>query len=148
MSAADDSGLLDDFADSVGGLSQSAKALLSNPQGFILVSVATWIVKNVFIEPSLWVLNLIDWGYAALGNAITDAQLAVLGGLAPVGEKILGIPRSFHAGLEGAIANAGLAAPFVTTAAVVVEVVLLVAVSYAAARILIDIVPGLGGVIR
>ena len=130
------------------GLSGEARQFLQDPRTYVLGIVASWVVKNVFITPAQWVLAFIDWGTSSVTGALTNAQASVLDGLADAGDGILSVPASFHSGLENVIASAGLAAPLVTSLAVVVELALVGAVLYGGGRILIDIVPGGGGLIR
>ena len=130
------------------GLSGEAREFLSEPRTYILGIVASWVVKNVFITPAQWILAFIDWATSSVTGALTNAQTSVLDGLADAGEGILSVPASFHSGLENVIASAGLAAPVVTSLAVIVELALAGALLYGGGRILIDIVPGGGGLIR
>ena len=130
------------------GLGREAGALLKDPRGFILTIVVTWVVKNVFIKPAQWLLAFIDWAFGSVTGSLTTAQTAVLDGLAPAGDRILAVPVGLHNGLEGLIARSGLAAPIVTSVAVVIEVTVVVVIAYALGRVLIDIAPGGGGLIR
>ncbi|MEA1931183.1 MAG: hypothetical protein U9O06_06515 [Euryarchaeota archaeon] len=142
MSASDGAG------GGLSGLAGDARTLLNNPRGFILTVVVTWVVKNVFIKPAQWVLAMIDWLFGFLTGSLTDAQTTVLEGIAPVGDRLLALPVGIHNGLESVISRAGLAAPIVTSVAVVIEVVALVTIAYMVGRVLIDILPGGGGLIR
>jgi hypothetical protein len=130
------------------GLAGQTRELLKDPRVFILTVMVTWVVKNVFIKPAQWVLAAIDWVAGYVTGSLTDAQTTVLEGIAPVGDRLLALPVGIHNALESVISRAGLAAPIVTSVAVVIEVVALVTVAYMVGRVLIDILPGVGGLIR
>lgn len=130
------------------GLAGQTRELLKDPRGFILTVMVTWVVKNVFIKPAQWVLAAIDWVAGYVTGSLTDAQTTVLEGIAPAGDRLLALPVGIHNALESVISRAGLAAPIVTSVAVVIEVVALVTVAYMVGRVLIDILPGVGGLIR
>ncbi|QCJ47246.1 hypothetical protein [Haloprofundus sp. MHR1] len=126
-------------------LGSDARSLLNNPQGFILVTVATWLVRNVVVEPFLWLLSMFDSGITSLETAYETAVDGVFGGFGPVSEALLGIPGLFLEPLESGLVELGLGAPVATTVATIVLAVAAWTVGVLTLRIIVDAIPGGGG---
>jgi hypothetical protein len=118
--------------------------LLRNPVSFIFGAIATWVVKNVFIGPSKWVLALIDFAFARVDSSLATAGVSVDGALATAGAAFVSGPETAVAALRSAMTAAGLAAPIASTLSVGLLLALVGGFVYVLVRILLDVVPGGG----
>jgi hypothetical protein len=119
-------------------------SLLRNPVAYIMGAVATWVVKNVFIGPSTWLLAMIDTAFASLRDAWATVDTTVDGALSTAGAAFVNGPEMAIQALATAIESAGLAAPLATTIATMLFVAVVAGVLVLLVRILVDIVPGGG----
>ena len=127
---------------SIGG--DDAVSLVSNPMAYIFSAVALWVVKNVFVQPSLWFIALIEEAGVRIQDAISIAEGSVFSALAPVSSGLSDSWDYVIGGLSASFVDAGLGAPLAASVATAVILVVLVTVVVLVARILLDVIPGGG----
>jgi hypothetical protein len=123
-------------------------SLVRNPVGYVFGAIAVWIIKNVFIKPSLFFLGLINQGTSIIEGAIATADSSLTLGFSRAGAGILGVRQVVEGALISALMNAGIAAPFAATIIAVIYLIAVVVVSYLLVRIILDVIPGGGALIR
>ncbi|WP_199517429.1 hypothetical protein [Haloferax sp. Atlit-12N] len=147
-SESDDGGLsvlgtLTSFSDNPDQLESFLKA----PATFIVTTIGTWVVTNVFFRPAEFAFETVDWAVATtttvMESAFGTAGESAWEGLTPV----LELPTMFRDLLAGPLMDAGLAAPIAGGFASALLAAVATLVVYLVVRIIVDAVPGLGGLL-
>ncbi|MFW5905304.1 MAG: hypothetical protein ACOCUO_00475 [archaeon] len=133
--------------DALQNLSSDAKDLLNNPQGYILLTVASWIVTQFFIRPLGFFVGLIEDAAAAVERAIDQSSDGVFGGLGEAGDSLLSVPQTIFQSIETGLVSLGLGAPLASSVAAIAMLVVFWTVSIVIARAIADAIPGGGGLI-
>ncbi|KAB1194835.1 hypothetical protein GJR96_09290 [Haloferax sp. MBLA0076] len=123
------------------------RSFLKAPAAFVVMTVATWVVTNVFLRPAEFAFGTIDWAVAMATDVIDDAFAAAgtsaWDGLTP----FLEMPSMFRQELTGPLMDAGLAAPIAGAFASAVLAAAATLLVYLVVRVVADAIPGLGGLL-
>ncbi|AFK18634.1 hypothetical protein E6P09_07610 [Haloferax mediterranei ATCC 33500] len=136
-------GVLTSFSDNPDDL----RSFLRAPAAFIVMTIATWVVTNVFLRPAEFVFGTVDWTVAMATGVIEDA-FGTAGASAWKGlTSILELPAMFRSVLAGPLMDAGLAAPIAGAFASALLATVATLVAYLIVRVIADFIPGLGGLL-
>lgn len=101
---------------------EGAAALLEDPRGFIMGLIGLWVVNNVFIRPTLAVVDLLIGAGQLVADVLDLVRTQLVLAFRPAGVAVLDAIRSLQGVAVDAAAGAGIAAP---VAVAVVNVTLL-----------------------
>ena len=118
--------------------------LLRDPRGYIFSAVAIWVVKNVFIGPSVFILAMIEDAGTRIQDAIAMVDASVSSGVSPAARGLSSAWDSVITGLSAPLVDAGLGAPTAVSLVTVLILVVVVTVVVLLARIALDVIPGGG----
>lgn len=131
----------DALDDPVNSPAEEASGLFEDRDAFrssVIAIVATWVIKNVFVEPTAWVIGIIDWGVASALGGVEEAVKHTFGiSGATIRGAYLGpggvVTVIRNTAVETA-ASAGLAAPIAAGIVNLLLVTLVVGLVYLLAR--------------
>lgn len=126
----------------------AANSLLKDPRGYIFGAIALWIIKNVFIKPSLWVLAGMDLIGTNTTNAITLIDETMTRSFTIAGIQLYLLPQLAFNAASNALVEAGLGAPIAAAVIATIFVIAIVTLSYFTARVILDAIPGGGAILR
>ncbi|WP_332898742.1 hypothetical protein [Haladaptatus sp. CMSO5] len=134
--------------DSLAGVPGELKKFAKNPKTFILGTVIVWLVKTLIITPTQYTIAFIDLAFQKVEDMIGMSLDSVGLGLAPVATAVTSIPSMILGSMRGGLVNLGLGAPLAGTLAAVVVAFVFGALVVIILRVVADVVPGVGGLIR
>jgi hypothetical protein len=125
----------EDAADDAGGFGFSGFIDFKNSVIFV---VATWVVKNVFIDPAETLFDMVDWAFALV---IDTVDSGIRGALSTAGSAIWdaflgpsGAVTSLQETMVGAATSAGIASPLASGLVNIALVAMVVGVLFLLAR--------------
>lgn len=128
---------------------RTLQEFVESPKSFVVGLMLAWLVNNLILRPIGWGIAFVDWAFTtsadALGFSLTSTYQSVAGSLE---ESLLTVPRTIEGVVLSVATDTGLAAPIVTAAVGVTIGVILATVVYVLARVIIDAIPGGGGLLR
>jgi hypothetical protein len=102
---------VDSVSSAIGGVSLDANKFRSA----VLMVIATWVVRNVFLNPAKWLFGGLEWAYGSLYAGIDSAIRSALGSAGTgIWDAFLG-PNGAITALQdvavGLATSAGIGAP-------------------------------------
>lgn len=134
--------------DALRNLGSDAKDLLRRPESFILGTVASWVVTQFFIRPVQYLISQIRQAVDALLGAMSLAYSSTANGVEPAAEQLVNIPSLISQPIEQGLTDMGLAAPIASGFVAVVGLVLFWTIAIVVGRVIVDAIPGGGGLFR
>jgi len=113
----------------------------------MLSFVLPGLVTTFIIKPTLWTVSLFGMAADAYANAAAAAEGVLATNLEPVADAILGTVTGVTAPIEEVLLSTGLAGPIVGAIIGSMLATVVALVVFVLLRIIIDVIPGGGGIL-